>query len=148
MEEQKERLVEAIEDSVTRVEFTIEDGYLVNIGVNLKNKEDVGRIDINDKVNLSRWLNNFKLGIIQSISNQPMEIVEVVVPREQEEVVISETKCLKCGGDLAIKKACCGNPNDIFRCKKCGRNYRISHGKPGRKLPPQSPIFRPKDTRG
>lgn len=138
MEEQKEKMVEVLEDGVIRLEFTIEEGYLVNIALDLKSKEDIGRIDIDDKVLLAKWLNNLKTGLFASISSQPIEVLDVSAPREKED--ISERKCTKCGGDLVKKKPCCGNPNEILRCKKCGRNHRLVMGKMRGTVPGPSPF--------
>jgi predicted RNA-binding Zn-ribbon protein involved in translation (DUF1610 family) len=147
MEEQKEAVdiqlsvSEVIEDSMTRMEFTIQDGYLVNVAIEVKSREDLGRIDLNDKVMLLKWLGSIKAGLFQSISNQPTEVAELGVEPEPEK--INEVACQNCGGELTKKKDCCGRTGEVYRCKTCGRSFRFVKGKVRGTVPPPSPVTSP-----
>lgn len=138
--EEREKVVEAIEDSIMKVEFNIEDGYLTTINLNMKSKEELGRIDTKDKIILIKWLNNVKAGLAQALANQPSEITEIEMPPSEEQP--PEKKCSRCGGELIKKKGCCGSKAEVLRCKECGSNHKMVKPKfNNRNL--ESPTFLP-----
>lgn len=146
---EKERSVEVMEDGVMKLEFTIEDGYLINIAINLKSNEDIPRLAVDDRIAISRWLTNLKSGILQSVSGQPAETVDLSIP----ERVITEEEldplkiCRKCGGELVLKKGCCGNTHEVLRCKQCGRNHKLVKGEIRGRIAPEPPLIMRKPTK-
>jgi len=143
MEEQTNKVVETIEDSMLGIDFTIDDGYLSNIAIRHKSKEDIGRLDLSDKAALVRWLTQIRSGLLQQFSNQPSEVSNIMLSPDVEERV-KDLKCSACQGELVKKKACCGQPGDVFRCTKCGRNYKPMKDRP-RRIPPPSPLTHPEE---
>jgi predicted RNA-binding Zn-ribbon protein involved in translation (DUF1610 family) len=137
--EEKQRVIETVEDSMLGLDFTIEDGYLINIGIRVKSIEDLNRIYTSDRVSLSKWLTNVKVMLLQAVSNPPTETIELGVPAPENESE-EETKCPKCGIPLVKKKACCGSTGEVLRCKDCGRSYRFSKGRIKGSAPSPSPF--------
>ena len=132
--------VHVLEDSLLRTEFIIKGGYLKEIRLEVKSREDIGQIHVGDKVQLSRWLSSVNMALLAHISNPPTDTINVGV--ESPEETYGEMKCNQCNGELVKKKPCCGGTGEILRCKLCGATYRVIKGRKDRmkKIPPPSPL--------
>ena len=138
MEEKNDSVVETIEDGIFKTEFTIEEGYLVGVNLEVKSVEDISRVNINDRVAFSKWLAHIRAALFNAVSNPPTETIEIGVPGLREQT--TDVPCKACGGEIVKKKACCGGKGEILRCTKCGRNYRLVEGKVKGSIPAPSPV--------
>ena len=132
------KVVETIEDGIFKTEFTIEEGYLVGIKLEVKSVEDIDRVNTNDRVAFSKWLAHIRGALFNAVSNPPVETIEIGVVGLLEQK--TDTPCKVCGGEIVKKKACCGSKGDVLRCNKCGRSYRLVEGRAKGTAPSPSPV--------
>jgi len=131
------RLIRKIEDDQFIIHFFFECNYLMNIDVEVKDRENIPAIDLENRTAVSQWVFQIHGAIQRAMSRVPEKTLAI---KANKTISSSDIDggfiCTTCEVPLIKKGPCCGSGKPTLRCPKCGVAYRAPEKK---KDPGQGP---------
>ena len=125
------RLVRKIEDDQFIVHFFFECNYLMNIDIEVKDRENVPAVDLHNKSAVSQWCFGLWSVIQRSMSRVPEKTLAIRIPGTAGATDIEGgLACPNCKVPLIKKAPCCSSGKPTLRCPKCGISYRTPEPPP------------------
>jgi hypothetical protein len=120
------RLIRRIEDDLFVVHLFFECNYLMNIDIEVKDKENVPAIDLQNIAAVSQWCYALWGAIGRAMGRVPEKAFPIYDARKADQRDgHSGYICKQCGVALIQKPPCCGSTKPVLRCPKCGVAYKV-----------------------
>jgi len=118
------RLIRKLEDDVFIVHFFFECNRLMNIDIEIKDKENVPAVDLDNRAAVSQWCFAIWGAVARAMLRVPEKTLPVAAAKMSITDGATKYECPGCKVPLIEKPPCCGSSKPILRCPKCGVGYK------------------------
>jgi hypothetical protein len=119
-----------------KITFTIQDDYVSNISLEIKDKSSFKPITSANKVLVNNWFQQFHNQIQRMLLSAPADVIvqgsSDLTPDMSPQYDLAGNiryMCPRCKVDLVKRESCCGGKADMAECPSCKGRFRVPKNK-------------------